>query len=186
MNTNTAANTINTNSIKTTKKAQKVKKFEDYKNKKSQVKCYQKAKKGIESGANGKYFEALIKLFLDNINGKCVSSKSHIDTIKSGKTLEIKCGCGTIGKIENNCFIKENNSEFIIYCPIYAQELPSLESSYVFNFNVFCNEIINNNMQTIKKSGLVKIQNYKHRIASTKRMVDFCEKYGTPFYNFKF
>ena len=121
------------------KKKMAVEKMEQF----ASVKCYVVPTKDIDSGASGKAFEMLVKMFLNNgIRTKnAISASGKVDVQYHKHTIEIKSGCGTLDNI--------TKGEFVIYSPD-----SELENAMVFNSELF--------VEIVKACGLVR----------TKRMTD--------------
>ena len=61
---------------------------------------YKGKSKGCDNGLGGDYFEAKIKLFLNNVRGVLVSKMGRIDTRKAGFKIAIKSGYGCLYHID--------------------------------------------------------------------------------------
>lgn len=85
------------------KKIVAIEKINNYEN----VNSYVNPTKTIDSGAHGKAFETLVKIFLTGrVSTKnCVSAKGKKDLSYHKLAIECKSACGTLDGIEKNDFI---------------------------------------------------------------------------------
>ena len=157
---------------------------------------YVRPTKQIDSGVNGKLFEAEVKKALNNTRGKVVSAQTRVDTTKWNMRHEIKSGCGELAVLDENGNIKKwvFNSDIIIYAPFFEAGDDVKMCSYVLKPEHFHKALIEANLIRLKattpmikrkKSGeewfydRMAIQSYKSNRA-INRWYDALEKYGIP------
>lgn len=142
------------------------------------VQCYVPPTKTIDSGASGKAFEMLVKVFLNNgIRTKnAISASGKVDVQYHKHTIEIKSGCGTLENI--------TKSEFVVYSPD-----SELENAMVFKADMFV-EIVNacGLVRTKRMTdGTVKttIQSFKNSKKKNAMFRTMLENYGMDIETFK-
>ena len=142
-----------------TKKELKIAQVKAYTNYAKAEKVHQQALKDCEInfGAEGRCFEMLVKLALNNYNFKGISEPARSDTLKkvNGKlmSIEIKTACGELATIingqfkisserttaeyRNNCFDtakvrnKATTADYVVYIPEPDFEFPVEYQAYV-------------------------------------------------------
>ena len=159
---------------------------------------YIRPTKKVDSGINGKLFEAEIKKALSNTNGKAVSSPTRADSRKWGMSHEIKTGCGELAILDENGDVVKwvFNSDIIIYAPFFEAGDDVEMCSYVLRPDDFHKALIEANlirkkvstpMNSEKQEGnewyydRMAIQTYKNSNKAINRWYDALEKYGIPF-----
>lgn len=142
-----------------TKKEMKIEQVKAYADYAKAEQVHQQALKDCEInfGAEGRCFEMLIKLALNNYNFKGISEPAKSDTLKkvNGRltSIEIKTGCGELATIingqfkisserttadyRNNCFDtakvrnKATKADYVVYIPEPEFDFPVEYQSYV-------------------------------------------------------
>ena len=157
---------------------------------------YIRPTKQVDSGVNGKLFEAEVKKALNNTKGKAVSSQMRIDTMKWNMRHEVKSGCSELAMLDENGNIIKwvFNSDVIIYAPFFEAGDDVKMCSYVLKPEDFHKALVEANLIRLKattpmikrkKSGeewfydRMAIQSYKSNRA-INRWYDALEKYGIP------
>lgn len=158
---------------------------------------YVRPTRNIDSGVNGKLFEAEVKKALNNIKGKIVSSQTRVDTMKWGMRHEIKSGCGELAVLDENGNIIKwvFNSDVIIYAPFFEAGDDVEMCSYVLKPEDFHQALVEANLIRLKATtpmnrekqagnhwyyDRLAIQTYKTSNRAVNRWYDALEKYGIP------
>lgn len=161
--------------------------------------CHRKPEKGVNSGADGRLYEPLVKFALGNYGFKTLVAKSNYkDTRKGGKTFEIKQGCPELIALDEKGNVIKSifNNDFIIYAPDYLPGDDVRYVSWVFTSDEFKQALdeadlwrykTSSYQYSRKRAGLewfcdrISIQSYKNSQKKYNLWTETIAKIGKPF-----
>ena len=107
------------------------------------IDCHVKPVKGTDSGNLGKVYEAEVKAYLGNVNGKTVSAQGRVDTRFHGYNVEVKQGASGL-----DMFFDGHKIDFVVYCPDYALNDDVSAGSYVLTRDGF--------VEALEEAGMIR------------------------------
>ena len=149
----------------------------------------------LDNGNNGKAYEIIVKLALNNYRFKGVSKSGKIDTIKNHIKYEIKSNCGELATIDQDGNIIKSallKSDFIIYSMdtefFITDTLEDkidlvLNNSFVIPCNDFLEMLKNIGLLRTKKSTYAIKNNFNYNDKLTIQSYKNSKKKSNLFFN---
>lgn len=188
-----------------TVREKKIAEINAYLEKTLEMDCHCKPTAGIDSGREGKTYEALVKIALGNYRFKGISAKelrtdTRIKIDGSFVKIEIKSNAFEIARLneDGEVIYSIKNNDYIIYAPELNLDAPVEMQSYVIPAELFIDQLeeagcirykMTTPMIARKKAGLdyfydrISIQN--NSVKKLNLIYDILEEYGMRFDEFK-